>query len=171
MTKYVTEKSKDYSILDNHTGEILDLNITRKLELDEFIMVFFASCPALMNLTGNHLKVLICCWKHSSYNPQNEEQGNIIHNGPGFKNACKEDGLNISNASIDNAISALCKRGLLVKRFRGEYLLNPQYFFKGKLSNRSRVRVNFVVEPDTTVEEPIAEEAITMRIKARPSDC
>lgn len=146
MAKYVTEKSKDYSILDNHTGEILDLNIIRKITLDEFIMVFFSSCPQLMNLTGNNLKVLICCWKHSSYNPENEERGNIIHNGPGFKSACKESGLDVSNAVIDNAISSLCKKGFLIKRFRGEYLLNPQYFFKGKLTSRSKVKVHFTVD-------------------------
>ncbi len=147
MAKYETEKSEDYSILDNRTGEILDLNITKKVDIDEFIMVFFASCPQLMNLTGNHLKVLICCWKHSTYNPQNEEQGNIVHNGTGFKKACRENGLDISNASIDNAISALCKKGFLIKKFRGEYLLNPVYFFRGKLSNRSKVNINFTVEP------------------------
>ena len=146
MAKYVTEKSKDYSILDNHTGEILDLNIIRKITLDEFIMVFFSSCPQLMNLTGNNLKVLICCWKNSSYNPENEERGNIIHNGPGFKSACKESGLDVSNAVIDNAISSLCKKGFLIKRFRGEYLLNPQYFFKGKLTSRSKVKVHFTVD-------------------------
>jgi hypothetical protein len=111
-------------------------------------MVFFSSCPRLMDLTGNHLKVLICCWKHSSYNPENEERGNILHNGPGFKSACRENGLDISNAAIDNAVSALCKKGFLIKKFRGEYLLNPQYFFKGRLSNRSKVRVNYVVEPE-----------------------
>lgn len=153
MAKYKTEKSEDFSILDNRTGEILDLNLTKKVDLDEFIMVFFSSCPQLMNLTGNHLKVLICCWKHSSYNPDNEERGNIIHNGPGFKNACKESGLDVSNAVIDNAISALCKKGFLIKKFRGEYLLNPQYFFKGKLSNRSRIQVHFTVEPEENEEE------------------
>lgn len=147
MEKYITEKSEDYQILDLHSGELLDLNVTKKITLDEFIMVFFSSCPQLMDLTGNHLKVLICCWKHSSYNPHNEERGNIVYNNSGFKDACKKDGLDISSAAIDNAISALCRRGFLIKRFRGEYLLNPDYFFKGKLSNRSKVRMNFIVEP------------------------
>lgn len=153
MSKYITEKSENYSILDNKTGEILDLNFTKKISLDEFIMVFFSSCPELMNLTGNHLKVLICCWKHSSYNPDNEERGNIIHNGPGFKKACREDGLTVSNAVIDNSISALCKKGFLIKKFRGEYLLNPRYFFKGRLSSRSKVQIHLQVSPENTEEQ------------------
>lgn len=148
MAKYVTEKSEDYSILDNNTGEILDLNFTRKITLDEFIMVFFSSCPAMMGLTGTLLKVLICCWKYSTYNPTNEERGNILYNNLGFKNSCRADGLVVSNAVIDNAVSALCKKGFLVKRYRGEYLLNPQYFFKGKLSNRSKVNIHLSVEPE-----------------------
>lgn len=148
MTKYVTETSEDFALLDKQTGEIIDYSVTKKISLDEFIMVFFASCPKLMNLTGNHLKVLICCWKHSSYNPNNEESGNIVHNGPSFKEACKENGLDVSNAVIDNAISALCRKGFLIKRYRGEYLLNPEYFFKGKLSSRSKVRLNYIVDPN-----------------------
>lgn len=153
MTRFETEKSENFSLLDNQTGEILDLNITRKITLDEFIMVFFASCPMLMNLTGTLLKVLICCWKFSSYNPNNEEKGNILYNSTGFKESCWESGLNISSAAIDNAISALCKKGMLIKRHRGEYLLNPQYFFKGRLSNRSKVQVNYIVEPDNNEED------------------
>lgn len=148
MDRFVTEKSEDYALVDKHTGEITDLNVTRKITLDEFIMVFFSSCPALMQLKGNHLKVLILCWKHSSYNPENEERGNIIHNSPGFKEACRESGLDVSNAVIDNAISALCKKGFLIKKYRGEYLLNPLYFFKGRLSNRSKVNISFTVEPE-----------------------
>ncbi len=151
-TKYITEKSEDYSLVDNQTGEILDLNITKKISLDEFIMVFFSSCPQLMELKGNHLKVLICCWKYSTYNPENEEKGNVVYTGSGFKESCRENGLDISNAAIDNAVCALCKKGLLIKRYRGEYLLNPQYFFKGRLSSRSRVNLNYVVNPKESDE-------------------
>lgn len=146
MKRYVTEKSENYALLDKQTGEVLDYNIIKKVSLDEFIMVFFAGCPELMNLTGNHLKVLICCWKHSSYNPNNEESGNIVHNSPSFKEACRENGLDVSNAVIDNAISALCKKRFLIKRCRGEYLLNPDYFFKGSLSSRSKIRLSYIVD-------------------------
>jgi group I intron endonuclease len=90
-----------------------------------------------------YFDILECCGKFSSYSNGNY----FIHNGTGFKKACRENGLDISNASIDNAISALCKKGFLIKKFRGEYLLNPVYFFRGKLSNRSKVNINFTVEP------------------------
>lgn len=141
MAIYINEKSDDFSLVDLHSGEMHDYNVPRKIEPEEFVMVFFSSCRDLMSLQGNQLKVLICCWKHSSYTPQDEEQGNIIHNCSGFKRACKDDGLDISNASIDNAISELCKKGFLIKKFRGEYMLNPHYFYRGKLKNREKVKL------------------------------
>lgn len=156
MSRYVTEKSNDYSLLDNRTGEIIDFVQTRKVTLDEFIMVFFSSYPQLMKLKGNQLKVLICCWKYSSYNPDNEDRGNVVYNGPSFKEACRDNGLEVSNAVIDNAISALCKQGFLIKKYRGEYLLNPQYFFKGRLSNRSKMKISFEVTPEENNEDSIS---------------
>lgn len=148
MAKYVTEKSDAFSLLDNQTGEILEYKEIKKVSLDEFIMVFFASCPELMKLTGVELKVLICCWKRSSFNPVNDEAGNIVYNGPSFKEYCKEQGASGSDANIDNAISTLSKKGLLLKKNKGEYLLNPEYFFKGTLSNRSKIDLSFVVQPN-----------------------
>ena len=153
MARYITETSKDYSVVDNHTGELLELKQTRKLSLEEFIMVFFSSYPELFKLRGLQLKILMCCWKHSTYNKENDLSGNIVHNNTSFKERCREEGLQLSDASIDNNISALCKAGLLKKKCRGEYLLNPDYFFKGSLSQRTKVLMSFVVAPEEEEEE------------------
>lgn len=157
MARFITEKSEDYSLLDNHTGELLEYKQTRKLSLEEFIMVFFSSYPELFKLKGLQLKILMCCWKHSTYNKENDLSGNIVHNNASFKVNCRKEGLDISDASIDNNISALCKAGLLIKKCRGEYLLNPDYFFKGSLSQRTKVLMNFIVEPTTSGSEDHAE--------------
>lgn len=137
----------DYQIVDNHTGDLTELRQTRTVTLDEFIMIFFASSPDLLSLKGVHLKVLICCWRFSSYNPESEAEGNLIHNDVLFKSKCKDFGLTIPTASIDNAISYLSKEGFLIKRCRGTYLLNPKYFFKGRLSDKSKIDLHFKVEP------------------------
>ena len=147
MAKYVTETSENYALLDKQTGEILEYRETRKVTVDEFIMVFFTSYPELMKLTGVQLKVLMCCWKLSSFNPINEKTGNIVHNNPSFKDYCREEGVTAPDAGIDNAISKLCKKRLILKRCKGEYILNPEYFFKGTLSNRSKIDLRFIVEP------------------------
>lgn len=148
MARYISEKSKDYSIVDNHTGELLELRQTRKLSLEEFIMVFFSSYPQLFKLKGQQLKILMCCWKHSTYNKENDIAGNVVHNNASFKQHCREEGLELTDASIDNNISALCKAGLLHKKCRGEYLLNPDYFFKGSLSQRTKLLMSFIVESE-----------------------
>lgn len=147
IQKKETFVNPDYQIVDKHTGELHDLKQTKIVTLDEFIMIFFASVPDLFNLKGVHLKVLICCWKFSSYNPESEAEGNLIHNDILFKSKCKDFGLKIPNASIDNSISYLSKHGFLIKRCRGAYLLNPKYFFKGRLSDKSKIDIHFKVEP------------------------
>lgn len=144
MTKFYTEKSEDFSLLNTHTGEILPFSQTKKLDTKEFIMVFLTDYLPLMQLPGNVLKVLICSWDYSSYNSNKEEQGNILYNGPGFKEACWQSGLKVSGATIDNAVSTLCKKGLLIRKHKGEYLLNPKYFFKGRLVNREKAMVNSI---------------------------
>lgn len=153
MSRYITTKSKDFSVVDNRTGELLELRQTKKLSLDEFFMVFAASCPTLLKLKGLQLKVLICCWRYSSYNKEYSQDGNIIHNSPTFKQFCKHEGLQTSDACIDKAFTKLCKENLLIRRCRGEYLMNPQYFFKGTLSDRTKILYNIVVEPmDNSLE-------------------
>lgn len=147
MAKYITKTSDAYQLYDNFTGELLEYKQTRKISMDEFIMVFFTSCPDLMKLSGVELKVLICCWKLSSFNPMNEAEGNIVHNNQSLKEFCKEQGATSSDANIDNAISMLCKKRMLLKKCKGEYMLNPEYFFKGTLSNRSKIDLRFIVEP------------------------
>lgn len=145
MARYISEPVKGFSVVDENTGELMEYRQTRRLSLEEFIVVFFSSYPELFRLKGQQLKVLMCCWKHSTYNKDNDTTGNIVHNNASFKAHCKEDGLDLSDASIDNSISALCKAGLLQKKCRGEYRLNPNYFFKGALSQRSKILMQFVV--------------------------
>lgn len=147
MTKYITETSEDYSLVDKNTGEVLEYKQTKKITIDEFIMVFFASYPELFKLKGVTLKVLMCCWKMSTYNPANNTEGNVINNNALFKSYCKSQGLQTTDANIDNAVSELSKRNLLIKICRGAYLLNPNYFFKGSLSDRSKIDIYFKVEP------------------------
>lgn len=158
MGRYITTKVKDFSVLDETTGELLELRQTKKLSLDEFFMVFASSCPKLMQLKGLQLKVLICCWRYSTYNKECSTEGNIIHNSVSFKEYCRKDGLDTSDACIDRAFTQLCKEGLLIRKSRGEYILNPQYFFKGTLSDRTKIIYNIVVEPKKRKrQEDIAE--------------
>lgn len=147
MVKIRKVKNEDYSLLNNHTGELEDFYQSKKVSIDEFIMVFFSSYPEIFKLRGVTLKVLMCCWKHSSYKISSEMEGNIMNNNTVFKEYCRSQGLVTSDANIDNAVSELAKKEFLIKRCRGEYMLNPKYFFKGSLSSRSKLAFQVYVDP------------------------
>lgn len=144
MKKYITETSKDYALLDKHTGEILEYKQTKKVSIDEFIMVFFSGFPEVFKLEGNALKVLMCIWKFSSFNLHAPE-ANMFINNVLFKEFVRKEGLDIADSTIDVYVSTLNKKGLILKKCRGTYMLNPDYFFKGTLSNRSKLKLSIEV--------------------------
>ena len=146
MDTFVTQTDPDYSLLDNHTGEVLEWKRTRVVSVDEFIMFFFASMPDLFKLKGLQLKVLMCCWKHSSYNNVIED-GNIVHNDRLLKEYIRSCGLDITDSAIDVIIHNLAKVNILIKKCKGTYMLNPQYFFKGRLAEKSKLELRMVTNP------------------------
>ena len=81
--KYITKENENYALLDKQTGELLKYNQVQKVTLDEFIMVFFSCYPNVFKLEGNQLKLLMCIWKYSSLN--NDNQGNLFYNTAVFK--------------------------------------------------------------------------------------
>ena len=147
METFVTQQDPDYSLLDNHTGEIIEWKRTRVVSVDEFIMFFFASMPDLFKLKGLQLKVLMCCWKHSTYNNVVEE-GNIVSNNKLLKDYIRSCGLDITDSAIDVIIHNLAKANILIKKCKGTYMLNPLYFFKGRLAEKSKLELKMVTNPD-----------------------
>lgn len=145
--KYITKKSEDYALLDRHTGEILDYNQTIKLDLRDFIMVFFASIPEIVKLDGQKLKVLAVCWMQSDLGKA--VKGNVVHNNASFKEQVRMFSPNMSDSAIDGAFSYLVKHNMLRRVCRGEYELNHHYFFRGKLSDRSKLAFKIEVDPKT----------------------
>lgn len=150
MKMLVTQKDQDYSLLDNHTGEVMEWKRTQVVSVDEFIMFFFASMPELFQLEGLHMKVLMCCWKHSSYIDAHTE-GNIVSNNKLLKDYIRSCGLDLKDNVIDVIIHNLSKRNILIKQCRGTYMLNPKYFFKGKLVDKSKLELRMVANPGKKV--------------------
>lgn len=144
MKSFVTEINKDYSLLDNHTGEIKELKRTRVVNVDEFIMFFFASIPELCKLDGLQLKILMCCWKNSTYSKV-ESEGNIVVNNRLLKDYIKQN-VETTDAAIDVCFHRLTERGILVRKCKGTYLLNPKYFFKGSLAKKSKLELRILTE-------------------------
>ena len=115
--------------------------------IDEFIMCFMASIPQVVQLDGNTIRVLMWCWKFSTFNP-NIPEANMITNDKAFKNKIRQEGGDMSDSTIDKAIHTLFKKGMLLRRCKGSYFLNPDFFFRGTLSNRAKLQCNISFNND-----------------------
>lgn len=143
---YIKITNPELKVVCTTTGEIVSGISTVKCDsIDDFIMCFLSSIKEVASLDGNSIRVLLFCWKFSSFN-YNIPEANIIVNDVDFKERLRLNRLNLSDASINNAINKLYKAGMLQKKCRGKYTLNPKYFFKGTLSNRSKLQLNVIYE-------------------------
>ena len=143
---YTQITNPELKVVCTTTGEIISGVSTVKCDnIDDFIMCFLSSIKEVASLDGNSIRVLLFCWKFSSFN-YNIPEANIIVNDVDFKERLRLNGLNLSDASINNAINKLYKAGMLQKKCRGKYTLNPKYFFKGTLANRSKLQLNVIYE-------------------------
>ena len=86
-------------------------------------------------------------WRLSSFNKALHDEGNIFLNDQGSKAAIRNMGLSLSDSSIDVAIHNIMKAGFMRRIGKGKYVLNPRYFFKGTLSDRSKLQFKVMVEP------------------------
>lgn len=130
----------ELNVVNTATGEIVSGVANIKCDtIDEFIMCFMSSIPQVVQLDGNTIRVLMWCWKFSSFNP-NIPEANVITNNQAFKDKIRQEGGDMTNATIDKAIHILYKEGMLLRRCKGSYFLNPDYFFKGTLSDRAKLQ-------------------------------
>jgi hypothetical protein len=142
MTKKIFTRisQPELSVVNTVTGEIVSAVAEVKCSsVDEFIMCFMSSIPQVVKLDGNTIRVLMWCWKFSSFNP-NIPEANVINNDKAFKEKIRQEGCDMSDAVIDKAIHILKKEGMLMRRCKGNYFLNPSYFFRGTLSNRAKLQ-------------------------------
>ena len=127
----------DLSITNNKTGEEIKKGISEIVvsNTDQFMMFFLNSLKVYENTFDNKTIVLFCCWKYSTYSE--EQCGNLITNDKTFKEQIALEGFNLSDGVVNNCITQLTRKGLLIKKNRGRYMLNPQLFFKGKITDRT----------------------------------
>lgn len=139
-------EDKNLVVLEPSTGEVRKFIKTKKVTMEEFIMVFVSFFPEVADLSGKDLKVLMYCWRLSKLY-SHTDKGNTLINDSILKEQIKELNPKLSDSAIDASISRLAKRGLLFKQCKGHYILNYNYFFKGSLTDRSNLRLCLEVEP------------------------
>ncbi len=146
-------------VVDSETGEILEsttstshsMQFFKKCKEDEFIMVYLHDLSGFLNIdNGTQIKLLSIIWREVHYNNPDLNDGNVLAILIDDKKRWA-DALHVTVRTIDNALSALVKKGLLLSDARSKYRLNPKYYFKGTSKDRQRI-LNLSVTYDITNE-------------------
>ena len=128
----------------NEFGELIsaEQTIIKKVNVEEFCQVYLQDSEDFSNLSGSEYKILIQCWLHSVYYKESnlDIPGNVVT----FNSLLKESIQKVTglkDGTIRNTFSSLVKKGMLLKPegIKGIYYLNPKYFFKGKLTERTKL--------------------------------
>lgn len=137
--------------VDSLTGEVVESTIVsvRKVKPDEFIQVYLEDFAGLLRLTGNELKLLLFIWRESIwYDGMENLPGNkVVINKQLIDSIASAVG--VTEGAVRNSISKLSAKSVLLKdaKYRGIYYLNPEFFFKGKIGDRTK-RLRVVREYD-----------------------
>lgn len=122
-------------------GEIVEYesSLIKKISAESFIQVYLEDMSGLMNICSySEYKVLAYLWKNSMYYPEGSKDfGNRVMLSK-YDIESLSSLVSVSTGSIRNIITSLTKKNLLLKRsgYRGNYYLNPMYFFKGQMTDR-----------------------------------
>lgn len=136
MPTYCTGKEVQY--VDKETGELMTSTTEKTYSYrlknnDEFVMMYYKHIlNSMVNIkSANTLKVLITLSSIADYNT-----GVVLLTPNRRSIICKQ--LNISSPNLNHYINELKKAGILAGS-RGEYIINPKFFWKGDSGERSRM--------------------------------
>ena len=134
MEKY--QQVTQNQIVDVNTGEIIQYETqktyTRKIESESFYMTFIDYIAPLFNLKSDTAKNVLnwmCC--HAEYNT-----GKVQLTTNQRDLACEE--LGMKSNSLSNHLKKL-KDLKLIDGDRGDFIINPQIFWKGDTVTRNKL--------------------------------
>ena len=91
-------------------------------------------------------KVLFACLKTCTYE-EDMYNANVVYNNPYLKNFIKKE-YGITAATVNNSITKLAKKEILIKKEKGVYILNPTLFWKGRISKRTKATIKAIKQPE-----------------------
>lgn len=162
--QFVNTQLEERTVIDKETGEVLDsqiisnkqLNLTRKVkDYNEFIMVYLKDISSFLKIdNATQIKVLALIWRDISYNNPELNEGNTMAILKDDKERWANE-IGCNTRTIDNALSALVKKQILLSVCKGKYKLNPKYYFKGSNSDRTKIlniNVKYEIEENKEFE-------------------
>lgn len=142
---------KNVETIDPTTGEVTVLDIQLPInDTDNWLTVYFKGMDILCGLNKCLQKVLMACLKTCTYN-ETIYNGNIVHND-GYLKKIIEIEYGIKPLTVNNSINILCKKGILIKKAHGLYLINPELFWKGKITKRTKGTIRAIKQPNENFE-------------------
>lgn len=124
--------SQETKIVINEDGEVKRTEMTtiRRVTKDTFMQVYLDDFASLMKIReGAEYKTVLWIGREMK-----KSTNQIILVKANKQSMANEIG--VTYRTLDNAISALVKKGVLEIVDRSVYRLNPQYFFKGSIDER-----------------------------------
>lgn len=139
MARKVLTQDIEKTIIDSQTGEVLQTTsqrtFTTQIKSEEFYMTFIDYISPLYELRSNSLKnLLIYLCEHAEFNT-----GKVSLTTAARKVACSH--LDISNNTLTNYLKKL-KDLKLISGQDGEFIINPQIFWKGDTKSRAQLLEN-----------------------------
>jgi hypothetical protein len=139
MTKNIYEEVTQ--TIDKETGEIEEVkrHVRRKIPRDKFAMIYVEEIVGLLEKTSpSETRVLVAILQDLQYNT------NKIFLTKGVKERIATE-TDLKYGTVQNTIYSLNRKKILIRENSSEYLLNPNYFFKGEEIERAKV-LKLVIE-------------------------
>lgn len=103
----------------------------RRVNNDNFFMVYLMGLPALMNLSGTEIKVLLYLAGRTNY-----EQNTVMLHPKEKEELCRLIGVN--KRTIEDATRSLVASGIMTGA-RNAYTLSPDMFWRGEIQARIKL--------------------------------
>ena len=130
-------------------GEILSAEVKtiKTVSAEQFWQIYLRDNEEFYKLSKAESNVLAVLWYTSNYYEDKDRAlpGNKISLDEELRDTIKIK-TNLAAGTIRNTITSLVKKKMLLKdsRYKAVYYLNPEYFFKGKISDRTQIIKNII---------------------------
>ena len=130
-------------------GEILSAEVKtiKTVSAEQFCQIYLRDNEEFYKLSKAESNVLAVLWYTSNYYEDKDRAlpGNKISLDEELRDTIKIK-TNLAAGTIRNTITSLVKKKMLLKdsRYKAVYYLNPEYFFKGKISDRTKIIKNII---------------------------
>lgn len=135
-SKIIGANETTVDVVDTTTGEVLSTVIQTKtvrksISSKEFMQIYLEDLSGLFRLENKtEIKLMSLIWRDCEFNLENTNIGNrVIALKAQKEQWAKEIGVSLSN--VNNTVTNLVKKDLLILESRSIYYLNPEFFFKG----------------------------------------